>query len=283
MISEINTFGTSFTKGGGFEFWENSKLYEFYTDEKYNIPKTQFSFSWPGQLQKIFEDNNLKIKVNNFAKSGYGHELLIRKAFDIISSNIYRLPTQLFIFEFGAMGRKEYYHNELGYIITNYHFQTDKEDLTFVVDDTVTSEKTITHGIAKTWFEDSEKIINKLDNELEQFNNFNELTINFKTELEKMGRDIINFLAFCDKLNVNYMISSAPFIPPKYHHLFPIRNSKKIIYQKTDDIASFISNNKLRIVDETGGLINDNHAGYHGNNLIANIIYNKIIKENTLI
>ena len=281
MINEINTFGTSFTNGGGFEFWENSKLYEFYTDEKYSIPKTQFDFSWPGKLQKIFKDNNVKIKVNNFAKSGYGHELLIRKAFDIITSNLDSLDTKLFIFEFGALGRKEYWTNELGYVITNYHFKTDDSPFTFVVNENDTNVITVTHEIAKTYFEDSDKVIEQLDSHKDLFDKFNKLSINFKTELNKTARDIITFLGFCDNLGVNYIISSNPFLPPELAHLLET-NDKCIVYEGNGDthldMTEFFVKNKLRIIDETNGFIKDNHAGYLGNNIIANTIYNKIIE-----
>lgn len=277
-IWEIHTFGTSFTKGGGFEFWSNPKLKEFYKDIA--EPKLQFNFSWPGQLQKILqEEKNYKTQIINHAKSGYGHELTIRAAFDIIQSNIDSLDSKIFVFEFGALGRKEYWDNEIGWIITNYHFKTKNSEFTHVVGEDEEHE-TVTHGMAQTYFEDSDRIKNSLKEHEELFSKFNKLTINFNTELEKTAREIINFLSFCNQLDVNYILSSAPFIPYHYTNLSSVWEGKEMIYElngKQDlDLYGFLENHKLRIKDETNGFIDDGHGGYEGNKIVANQIYNRI-------
>ena len=76
-IKNIYTFGTSFTKGGGFEFWSK------YTKQKLNTAYSglredlnQHNFSWPGQLEKIINDINKRHRqsrvkhVFNFRKKG---------------------------------------------------------------------------------------------------------------------------------------------------------------------------------------------------------------------
>jgi len=73
----INTYGTSLTKGGGFEFWDNKKLKEYYSQTEPDIPQFQFNFSWPGQLQLLVG----RSIVTNYAKSGYGNETLIKYAY----------------------------------------------------------------------------------------------------------------------------------------------------------------------------------------------------------
>lgn len=99
MIKKIYTLGTSFTKGGGFEFdLENHgdslrKFYSHIDDEK-----TQWSFSC--QLQKLFDKNKIKVDVVNLAKSGYGNERLIRKTYETILDKSFKKEETLFLFEF---------------------------------------------------------------------------------------------------------------------------------------------------------------------------------------
>ena len=66
QLKHVNCFGTSFTDGGGHEFGKRDGDYGKYLKEVYrnkypNEEQTQFNFSWPGQLQKLFKENNLNI------------------------------------------------------------------------------------------------------------------------------------------------------------------------------------------------------------------------------
>ena len=276
----IYTFGTSFTKGGGFEFWQNPKLNEFYKDNP--TPKLQFNYSWPGQLQEKILNYGGKTQVFNYAKSGYGHELTIRKAFEEISSTDY-FDDKLFIFEFGALGRKEYWHNELGWIVTNYHFKTDQIEFTHVINEHDTNQQTITHGMAQTYFEDSDEVKDILKRDEGLFDKFNSLTINANTELERIAREIIQFLLFCNNLGVNYYLSSSPFLHNSLNHYKKHWENNQIVYTKngnTDiDMYGFLEKHKLRIKDETNGFIDDGHGGFEGNGVIADTIFNRIITK----
>ena len=49
MINKIYCFGTSFTEGGGFEFEQNSKLYELYGSLGEEMTKANFSYLSPGK------------------------------------------------------------------------------------------------------------------------------------------------------------------------------------------------------------------------------------------
>lgn len=275
----IYTFGTSFTKGGGFEFWFNPKLNEFYKDNP--TPKLQFNFSWPGQLQEKILNAKGKTQVYNHAKSGYGHEQIIRKAFEIISSTDY-YDDKLFIFEFGALGRKEYWHNELGWIVTNYHFKTDQIDFTHVINENDTNQQTITHGIAQTYFEDSQEVKDLLKRDEELFGKFNAITLNANTEIERISREIIQFLLFCNNLGVNYYVASAPFLHHSLTHYDKHWKDRQISYPYNSDnpqydLYGFLEKHKLRIKDETNGFIDDGHGGFEGNGLIADSIFKRII------
>ena len=105
-IKYINCFGTSFTAGGGFEFGgtsdvRNNFLKFFYSG--LNEEPTQFNFSYPGQIQRL----NSKIKINNYAKNGYGNDRMMRLVYDIITSIDFNKNEHIFLLEFGGIGRKE--------------------------------------------------------------------------------------------------------------------------------------------------------------------------------
>ena len=277
---EIHTFGTSFTKGGGFEFRNNPLLKEFY--KNYRVPKIQFNFSWPGQLQEILHEDFKKTKVFNHAESGYGHEKTIRDCHKIILENKDNLHDKLFILEFGGFGRKDHHINELGYIISNYHFESKNNDFLFVVDDDDEDVKVVTHGIAKKYHEDDEELKNKIKNIEPIISNFNSETIEFKTVQNQMGIEICNFVGFLNTLGVNYLICSAPFMSYEHSiHFSKLWKGKRVIYTTQDgdkdfDMYGFLFKSKLRIEDETNGLIKDGHGGYKGNKEIAKQIYEKM-------
>lgn len=289
-IWEIHTFGTSFTKGGGFEFWKNPELRELYKD--YPTPQFQFNYSWPGQLQEMIQNDSYKTKVFNHAKSGYGHELAIREAHRILSNNFeeqsrYKLDHEykIFIFEFGALGRKEHHINNLGYVISNYHFKTKDTEFTHVVRKNDEEVETITHGNAQTYFEDDVDTLNKIKEIEPVISNFNGETLNFEAEQRRMSIEILNFIGFLEKQNINYFIVSEPFLTYELSYLREIYRDKSVILKREGDAENhmdmygFLAANKLRIRDETNGIINDGHGGHEGNMEIANIIYKRILKE----
>jgi hypothetical protein len=100
-----------------------------------------------------------------------------------------------------------------------------------------------------------------------------------------MSREIIQFLSYCNQMGVNYYLSSAPFLSYEYNKIGNTiwNESNQIVYEKDGnidvDMYGFLSNNKLRIKDETGGFINDGHGGYEGNKFIAETIFNKLINN----
>ena len=282
---EIHTFGTSFTKGGGFEFKVNPQLKEFYKDE--DIPKTQFDFSWPGRLQELILDNGYKSRVYNHAESGYGYEKTIRDAHSIISDSRNHLDDKLFIFEFGGFGRKDHYINEMGYLISNWHFKTKKSDFQFVVDDDDEDIEIITHGIAKKYFEDTDEVKKDIKRFEPIIEKFNSETLEMNSRHNKMGQEIVNFIGFLNIIGAKYILASVPMLPFDYHKNFHHLWEGKIVKYKIDDknhkieldLYGFLEKSKLRISDETSGLINDNHGGLRGNTKIAKHIFEKIEED----
>lgn len=285
MIKKIYTLGTSFTKGGGFEFYlkeHGKKLKDLYSH--INEEKTQNNFSWPGQLQKIIDNNKLDIEVINLAKSGCGNERLIRKTYETILDNSFKKEETLFLFELSATGRKEFYNKELGYISGNYHFVTNKREFSFIVDDKNEEElSTNLHGLAKTYFEDDVNTLEKLKNIEKVYSDYTAHAIDYKSCLKELSIDCIGFLSFCDKININYSIVSRPFLQMKFQtEIFDKFFLKKVIELNyngkiTDDIYDFFEKHKLTIKHETNDLINDGHGGYLGNKVFAEEIFKKIL------
>ena len=81
-IKYINCYGTSFTQGGGFEYWHQPGIKIAYDGLGPMVDKTHWEFSWPGQLQKYLGDT---YQVRNFAKCGFGNERIYRKTHDMIN------------------------------------------------------------------------------------------------------------------------------------------------------------------------------------------------------
>ena len=285
MIKKIYTLGTSFTKGGGFEFHLNEygkKLEDLYSH--INEEKTQNNLSWPGQLQKIIDNNKLDIEVINLSKSGCGNERLIRKTYETILDNSFKKEETLFLFEFSALGRKEFHNKELGYLCGNYHFVTNRNEFGFVVDDGYEKEiSTNLHGLAKTYFEDDNSTLEKLKNIEKVYSDYTSHALDYKSCLKELSIDCIGFLSFCDKININYSIVSRPFLQMEFQtEIFDKFFSEKMVKLNyngkiTDDIYDFFEKHKLTIKHETNDLINDGHGGYLGNKLFAEEIFKKIL------
>lgn len=273
MIKKIYTLGTSFTAGGGFE-WDslsdntNEKLKECYSHTIY--PKNQFSYSWPGFLQRYLEDTS--IEVVNLAKSGYGNERVYRKVFDIVMDSNFVKSECLFLIEFSFMMRKEIFFKKLNdYIICNYHFR-ENELGEYICD---------VHDMAHNYKRDTVDITNVIAQDRETIAAFFNITMTQINTIETINRNIIFFLSFLNNHDINYITTSAPMIPP--NSLITVPESKKVEYNgkefNTNFMEDFINDANLSITVETNGKYENFHAGVTGNREIAKQIYNKLIDE----
>lgn len=281
-IKNIHCFGTSFTAGGGFE-WEGYNSDRTDDLEKIyghlNIPKNQWSYSWPGRFKDILNKNNLNINVYNHAKQGYGNQRIYRKIFEVLLSKNFNKEENLFIIEFSWLNRREFYLNDINdYIICNYGIGSENED--------GSDEKLMHVELASSYFYDEQPVQKMLYGDTEvskKIFDFLSLTLN-SSELEKeVNRNISMLISFLNYHNINYYISSTPPIHPEYNHLIQI-DRKKIIEYKYNDVVgdyfeSFIEPAGLSIYDETNNKYDDFHAGVFGNTLIASQIYNKIVEN----
>ncbi len=130
MVKYINTFGTSYTEGGGFEWWKYpvvKNLYSKLGTMSYKNPSA-FDFSWPGQLQKLFIENNQQIKVRNYARCGWGNERMYRKVYEIIHSKNFKREEHIFLFEFSDECRAEFWSVEKQkHFLVNYDYYIGPE------------------------------------------------------------------------------------------------------------------------------------------------------------
>ena len=285
-ISKIYTYGSSFTQGGGFEFdaYSGEMLNKFYKKFAPSEERTQFNFSWPGQLKKL-----TKISVINKGKSGYGVERVIRLAHEDILSQQHknRLDKTLFLFEFPSLGRKEYYCNTIDdYVITNFTWRVKgHEDKDHIVlwDDSL-EYYCDTHGVANTYHVDpkNEDVMSEINQNQELFERFNKLTMNYKERTKELSRMVVGFLSFLEQQKINYIIVNNPFMYETYIDYIEdtIHSKKQVDYEGNGaELYSYIDKNKLTITDETDGKIQDGHGGYIANKNLAEMIYNRINED----
>lgn len=274
MLKYIHFFGTSLTAGGGFEF--NSKnadrrmmIYETY--KHINESKTQFDFSYPGQFSKLILAHN--IKVNNFAKNGYGNERIYRNAFNIINSHNFDKNQHLFIFEFSFLGRKELFFNHINdYITLNYSYKPEN-----LSEEKYTNISNI--STANSYWYDDDDIIKILNESTDFFKKYAKNLINLKNEYDNfyMQNKFFYYYLLQNKVNFLVLRNECGIEINDLHKIdFQSLNNKLKLPNKTD-LYDLISQAKLTIRDETHGSINDLHFGYYGNKLISEILFNKLI------
>lgn len=256
MIKEIHCFGTSHTEGGGFEFFNQnraSKLKKIYTEQ----PFTQFNYSYPGQLQKLIGSG---VKVFNHGKSGYGNERMYRIAYDLIMNNEDSLSEKLFIFEFSFLGRKEFYSNTLkDYFIVNY---------------TILEDGVNVNGISQTYFVNHNETYELLKNKVIPFV---VETMQGENQIKTLRMNNKFFIDFLLQQNINFLLATPPY--GKKTDFKKNLKDRCIKYTDTEDtLYGYYFNNGWTITEESGGFINDSHAGLCGNNESAKRILETINK-----
>lgn len=261
-IRYINCFGTSYTAGGGFEFEGNFQPRREILKTIYgnlNEKLTQLNFSYPGQLQKLLTD----IEVRNYGKNGYGNDRMYRIAYDIISKSDFNSEEHIFLLEFGGLGRKELWFNKINdYVILNYRINWETQKLKDGVD------------IANSWWYDTISMQNKLSTEESFFSEYYDKTFNIESEFQQYYREADFFLSYLNSKNINYFfLKSNDDDNP----------DKKFIYGDGDyfklhnDFIGFTDLNGLEIDLETKNQHDDKHNGYVSNKIVGETIYNSLI------
>lgn len=266
-IKYINCFGTSFTAGGGFEFDGTINIRKDFLKLFYDNlgeEKTQFNFSYPGQIQRL----NSKIKVNNYAKSGYGNDRMMRLVYDIISTPNFNVSEHIFLLEFGGIGRKEFWYEPFNdFIIMNYWIDWETQTPKPRVD------------LANSYCYDSFDIETKLKSEESLFLEHYLKTFNLNNEIKKYQQDIDFFIAYLKSKNINYFIVNADEHQSD-QNCFTYGDG--VIFKKSNDFTKFTHLNNLEIDAETNYTYNDKHNGYVSNKIVGQTIYNTLIDRGYL-
>ena len=263
-IKYINCFGTSMTAGGGFELdssYVNVRLSELYKDV--DSPLTQFNFSYPGQLSKLIGND---IKINSYAKNGYGNDRMYRCLYDIVSHPTFNKDEHIFLIEYSGLGRKEYWLNDIqDYIVCNYFYDWDTDTL-----------KNEVH-LANSYSYDSNELTKILEKHVSMFLEFTKHTFTIQDEKIKILRDVEFFNSYLKQNDLNYQYVTSAYQLHKLDDPLTFTFGDGYYFKQSSDFNVFSNLNKLSITDETNGIIGDNHNGYISNKITAMSIYNKLV------
>jgi hypothetical protein len=265
-IKTISCHGTSYTEGGGFE-WDviqkTEHLHKFFNE----LPKTEFNYSWPGQLQNLVSSD---VKVFNYGKSGYGNKKTYRDVHDIFSNSHISNKNHLFLIELSQLGRDEMFLRNINdYCVINYEFGSDDTDIFEL------------KGTAIDYYRDSIEVSKYLKSKHEFFNEYIKLTKESKTIFKEIERNFDFFISFLEYNDLNYYFVNTPLVffntKPSNSKVikYPSGNKKRIL----TDFIEYIHENKLTIEDTTNGEIKDPHFSLEGNKNIAKIIYQQVIEN----
>ena len=242
-IKYINCFGTSFTQGGGFEYWRQNGIRIAYQGLGSMIGQSHYDFSWPGQLQKYLGDD---YQVKNYGKCGFGNERIYRKAHDIINSLHFDHKEHIFLFEFSDVGRKEIYHAELDkYLICNYVFNSDDGEKIIQENPNEARLHQQLSVAYDYWFETKQQEM-ILDNDLGCFRDYVKKTTTLKNTISTLSRNVEMFLSYLELNKIQYIIVQKPFTFQlfNWNKWFEHRCLKK-------GILNYLANGVMTINDET--------------------------------
>lgn len=277
--------GSSVTAGGGFEPKPHRlDVRTLYEAKWITLPETMTECSYP-----FFIAQKLNLQLINDAKCGSGIDRLIRTSMEWIVNNEDKLEETIFIFEpqFGI--RLDWYVKEWEqYGVLNAHKNETGEYPSTLVN---------------TWYMDNWEEQNKWNEKYKS--SINGYLLNFFDENVQYELELKRLLTFVHTLNdkkIDYLISLPTHMDDKFLQQF-----KKIVPKKSDlffkikeniDVPSlkenmehvhfgdnlnvwqYASYKKLLISDEIEN--NDNHIGYMGNQIVANMIYEYITHYNTI-
>jgi hypothetical protein len=277
--------GSSVTAGGGFEPMQHRQdVRTLYIQKGINLPETQLECSYP-----FFVAEKLNLKVINDAKNGSGIDRLIRTSIDWIMNNEDKLEETIFLFEpqFGI--RLDWYVREWGeYGVLNTHRNEKNEYPSTLV---------------KSWYIDNWEEQNKWNEKYKPaidgyLLNFFDEDKQYQLELKRL----VMFVEFLNSRKMDYLISlpthmDAKFlqqfekIVPRKSNLFfklkeyidvpnPANHMQHVHFGNNLNVWQYAVYKNLLISDEIEH--NDNHIGYEGNKIVADLVVDYIKYNNTI-
>lgn len=273
--------GSSVSAGGGFEPIEKrTDVRPFYEKKGIKLPDNQFECSYP-----YFVSKELNLKLINEAKSGSGIDRLVRTTLDWILDNENIVDQTIFLLEPQTGIRLDWFVFEWqDYGVLNAHKNGDGE---------------YPFTLVKEYFEDdideqvkwNLKYKSAIDG---YFSNFYDPKEQHKSECRKL----LMLLEFMNSRKIDYLISVPSYlqfgynelfrniIPEKYNLFYAFKNAINRASAPNEGttgptcVWEYARYSELLIYNETES--KDNHIGYKGNKIVADVIVDYIKHNNTI-
>jgi hypothetical protein len=245
MFNKIYTNGCSFTCAGGLDDLNVRKKYKEILNIELSENYIQYAYS-------NIIGKKLQLSVHNDAVSGGSVNGLIRKTYEYVYKNQSKISETLFILELPPMWRDEVYSNELG-VIMNVNVSTVENPQSGI-------PAAIEHPVGD--------IKNLSKNLQSYFYNF----INTEFEYKKSMNNLLGLLCFLKNNDVNVVLIDNCFFE-KFLKNNKLNYNFNFIDFNGEAMYVWFQENKLTINSELNIDI-DGHAGYYGNQKIAEIVLN---------
>jgi hypothetical protein len=278
MIKHIHCLGTSFTEGGGFEWWRYEEVKEIYKVYE-EIPKehTQFPFSYPGQLKKLIEEYFPIVKgidyIHNHGRCGWGNQRVHRKVMEIVTQGGFKPKEHLFLIEFSDDSRAEFWSVEKQkHFLINYDYGSDEPGYERIGDLYKEDVHPIFDYHRKT-FEDEEEWSKSI---APMMTEYLRKTCDHTDVMRRIEQNQVFFCSFMESMKLNWLVPMPnPIVwNPKWYRKFykgriiePLHNGG-LQYSYPSQGYGF--------KDETHGLWLDHHGGLAWSEMVAAKTFNLI-------
>ena len=280
-VKHIHTFGSSFTEGGGFEWWSYDNMlptiYGPYV-EKWPEEKTQFPFSWPGQLSNLIKEKFPKLKnidfIHNHARCGWGNERTYRKIWEIVNKDGFKPEEHLFLIEFSDESRAEFWSvKKQKHFLVNYDYgEEDREGLLYKQD-----VEPVFDYHRETFIDENEycKSIAPM------MTNFIRETYERKEVHRRIEQNQVTFCSWMEMMGLNWLVPLPNVVcwHPKWWKFM----SPRIIKDKYGGGYQYsITQMNLNFAKETAGFHTDWHGGLAWSKIVARLTFNKMVEHGYL-
>ena len=260
MIKEIICIGTSFTEASGLNpkgIPADNEAVEWYKKNKNIVIKSLSEYSWPSQLSEISG-----IKTRNLGKCGSSIEYLMRTLEEILITE--DCSDKFFILEYSSWGRSELWSSEHNqWIIANWGHENavDPSD-----------------GYATMLTTDYNFGIQLENSEIHFYNKFLDKFFNETELLKQRDRHFLNLLYKLKSKNINYQIIPLEGVFLKELENNSLFNTNKLAISD-ESLWGYVHTMGWDITSETNGKIEDGHPSITGHKKLAELLYEKIIKD----
>jgi hypothetical protein len=259
MIKEIICIGTSFTEAAGLNPKKplDNKAVEWYKENKNIIIKSLSEYSWPNQLSELSG-----IKTRNLGKCGSSIEYLMRNVEEILETE--DCSDKFFILEYSSWGRSELWTTEYNqWLIANWGHKNGDEP---------------SDGYATMLTTDYNFGTQLVQDKMDIYNTFLDNFFNESEFLLQRDRHFLNLLYKLKSKNINYQIIPLEGVYLKELEKNSLFNTNKLGI-KSVSLWDYVDKMGWDITSETNGKIEDGHPSITGHKKLAELLYEKIIKD----